>query len=156
MLPSDSVQRNLPMAFWARNSNVYIIIDGFEIEIQSPGISPDGTIMFISNGFVGRDSDNEITIVSNFVSKLPKGRAVMADRGFKNLETLLQQAGCHLIRPPSVKEGEILSPDLAKEAKKIASLRSHVERSIAFSLMTAITRYGVFLTLCSGLTLALT
>jgi hypothetical protein len=153
LLPIESVKLHLPIAFWARFKKVYIIIDTFEIEINKPqnaydqsetysdykncntvkyliGISPDGTIMFISKGFVGRDSDQEITIISCFVESMPSGVEVMSDRGFKNIETILKKNNCSLVRPPSVGKDEILSKELSRLGKKIASLRSHVERSI--------------------------
>jgi hypothetical protein len=153
MLPKETVELNLPLPFWARYKKVYIIIDTFEIKIKAPenaydqsdtfssykncntvkylyGIAPDGTVMYVSKGFVGRDSDQVITVYSEFVDQLPQGCIVMADRGFKNLESLLHKKGCKLLRPPSVKKGEILSKELSKLGQKIASLRSHVERSI--------------------------
>ncbi|KAF4518932.1 hypothetical protein B566_EDAN006771 [Ephemera danica] len=54
----------------------------------------------------------------------------MADRGFKNLEPHLTKVNATLIRPPSVGEGEVLDAKTSQEAKRIAALRIHVERSI--------------------------
>lgn len=150
--PPESVFCKLPVSFMARYSNVYIIIDTFEIEVKAPqdafdqsetfsaykscntakylvGITPDGTIMYVSKGYVGRNSDKQVTVHSDFVEHLPKGKAVMADRGFKSLEPLLHAHGCKLIRP-SVNKGEPLSKELSKLGQVIASLRIHVERAI--------------------------
>lgn len=55
----------------------------------------------------------------------------MADRGFKNVATVLKKSKCKLVRPPSVSEGQILTKAEARVAKQIASLRIHVERAIS-------------------------
>ena len=51
----------------------------------------------------------------------------MADRGFKHVEQYLRTQGVHLVRPPSVTTGTKLSKSEARETKRIASLRIHVE-----------------------------
>ncbi|XP_018910703.2 uncharacterized protein [Bemisia tabaci] len=149
----DIIQSNLPVPFRASYSDVAYIIDCFEIEIEKPSnpvdqaltwseyykantlkyfvsATPDGFINFISGGFGGRISDLLITKECGFLQKLLPRVTVMADRGFKNVETILEQQNCKLVRPPSVKMGEQLSEEEVKEGKKIASLRIHIERVI--------------------------
>ena len=43
------------------------------------GITPQGTVSFISNGWCGRTSDKEITEKSGFLLKLTPGDLVLAD-----------------------------------------------------------------------------
>jgi hypothetical protein len=54
----------------------------------------------------------------------------MADRGFKSIETVLQEKGCRLCKPPSVSKNEQLPNELVHEAKVVAALRVRVERVI--------------------------
>lgn len=54
----------------------------------------------------------------------------MADRGFKNIEKLLLEKNCILVRPPSVSSDAKLSKDEVMATKRIASLRIHIERVI--------------------------
>lgn len=152
-LHEDSIFINLPVQFWARYRNVVVIIDCFEIEIETPsnafdqsetwseykkcntlkflvGISPDGQIMHVSEAILGRNTDMQITLESKFVEKVPAGKDVMADRGFKGIESLLHAKGSRLIRPPSTNQNVQLTKQQNHEGKKIASLRIHVERLI--------------------------
>jgi len=116
----QSLKMNLPLPFRARYSHVQSIIDCLEIEIQKLGsavnqsvtwseykkcntlkylisMSADELINFISEGFCGRTSDAAIVEQSQYLNKLPENCAVMADRGFKNIEHLLRRKGCILI-----------------------------------------------------------
>lgn len=150
---TSSVKLNLPVAFRARYSNVYCIIDCLEIEIEKPSDSvkqsltwseykkcntlkylisctPDGIINFISTAFGGRTSDAVIVENCGFLDVLPPNVAIMADRGFKHINHLLAAKGCVLVRPPSVSAGTKPSKDEVFETKRIASLRIHVERVI--------------------------
>lgn len=149
----QSITLNLPLPFRARYSHVQSIIDCLEIEIQKPSnainqsvtwseykkcntlkylisMTPDGTINFVSEGFCGRTSDAAIVEVSQYLNELPENCAVMADRGFKNIEHLLQKKGCILIRPPSVLSNSKPTKEEVIETRRIASLRIHVERVI--------------------------
>ena len=147
------VQKRLPLAFKTRFRNVVSIIDCMEIEIQKPSkalqqsltwseykhantvkylisCTPDGIINFVSTGYSGRISDVQLVTESGYLDCLPTGVTVMADRGFKSIETILQGKGCRLCKPPSVSKNEKLPQELVHEAKVIAALRVHVERVI--------------------------
>ncbi|KAJ8665820.1 hypothetical protein QAD02_007482 [Eretmocerus hayati] len=65
----------------------------------------DGLIVFISKGYEGRISDMTLFETCGIMKILPEGCAVMADRGFKQIEEVL-------------------------ETKRVSSLRIHVERLI--------------------------
>jgi len=148
-----SVKKALPIPFRANYSHVQSIIDCFEIQIQKPTNSvnqaltwseykkcntlkylisstPDGFINFVSNGFGGRISDTLITEKSGLLNVLPEECGVMADRGFKQIQTILNQKKCILIRPPTVSSNVKPSKAEVLETKRIASLRIHIERVI--------------------------
>lgn len=148
-----SVRKMLPIPFRLRYRNVFCIIDCLEVQIEKPSdplqqsltwseykkcntvkflisCTPNGFINFISKGYGGRATDNEVVLKSGFMENLPPNVALMADRGFKQIESILLQHNCKLIRPPSVCANEKLSKDEARTAKQIAALRIHVERVI--------------------------
>ncbi|CAG4961098.1 unnamed protein product [Colias eurytheme] len=58
---------------------------------------------------------------------LPPNKAVMADRGFKDLSCLLEAKRCSLIRPPSVSKSTPSTKNEVKLSKRIAALRIHAE-----------------------------
>lgn len=147
------IKKLLPIPFRYRYSNVISITDCFEIEIQKPSnplvqsqtwseykkcntlkylisCTPNGFVNFVAGGYGGRISDRDIVKESNYLSELPQNISVMADRGFKHIDALLLQHKCTLVRPPSVSEGKKLSKSESREAKRIASLRIHIERII--------------------------
>ncbi|GBM78426.1 hypothetical protein AVEN_96767-1 [Araneus ventricosus] len=147
------VRERLPIAFRARYAKVQSIIDCFEIEIEKPSnpihqaltwseykkantlkylisCTPDGLVNFISKGYGGRTDDTVIVEDSGYLEKLSPDMEVMADRGFKNISSSLQQRECKLVRPPSVSADIQCTPDEVKASKRIAALRIHVERLI--------------------------
>lgn len=85
--------------------SITVVVDCFEVFIQKPsnlrsqtevwsnykhhstaknmiGITPQGSVCFISESFGGRTSDKVITEKSGFLDNLIHGDVVMADRGF--------------------------------------------------------------------------
>lgn len=150
---SESIKAQLPLPFRARFGSVESIIDCFEIEIHKPvdpvkqaltwseykkantlkyliSCTPDGIINFISKGFGGRTTDQCVLENSGYLEVLKPGVVVMADRGFKNIEKLLLEKNCTLVRPPSVSSDAKLSKEEVMATKRIASLRIHIERVI--------------------------
>ncbi|XP_030031027.1 uncharacterized protein LOC115447884 isoform X2 [Manduca sexta] len=150
---TESIKKNLPIAFRHKYNQVTCIIDCLEIEIQKPtkaihqaltwsdykktntikyliSYTPDGLVNFVSNGYAGRISDVNLLENSKFLECLQPGACILADRGFKHLELYLSQKGFVLLRPPSVPTGIKLSKADVKQTKQIASLRIHVERVI--------------------------
>lgn len=153
-LPSPlDIKQNLPLVFKIRYSNVQLIIDCFEIQIQKPsnpvrqaqtwsqykscntvkyliGCTPAGLICYISKGYGGRISDKAIIEQSDFIDILPTNCTIMADRGFKEAEALLSTKNIKILRPPSVFTNQKPTKQQVIETKVIASLRVHVERVI--------------------------
>lgn len=151
--PTERLKYHMPIPFRARYSKVVSIIDCLEIQIEKPSnplhqaltwsqykncntikylisCTPDGLVNYISGGYGGRSTDFNITEDCGFLDRLSPGMQIMADRGFKNLASLLQQKGCELIRPPSVSSKVQSTKQEVKESKRIAALRIHVERVI--------------------------
>ena len=106
------LQMPMPMCFRSKfGCKITAITDCFELFIDRPsnlsaraltwstykshntakfliGITPQGTICFISKGWGGRTSDQFITENSNFLKYVQYGDVIMADRGFNIAETL--------------------------------------------------------------------
>lgn len=148
-----TIKQNLPIAFRHKYNKVNCIIDCLEIEIQKPkkaihqaltwseykkantfkyliACTPNGLVSFVSAGYGGRISDVNLLENTKFLDSLEPRSYILADRGFKHIETYLIQKGFTLVRPPSVATGSKLTKNEAKLTKEVASLRIHVERVI--------------------------
>ncbi|XP_014228695.1 uncharacterized protein LOC106653677 [Trichogramma pretiosum] len=149
----ESVKKLLPIQFRANFSDVYLIIDAFEIQILKPtdpvhqsltwseykkcntlkylvAVTCDGMIAYISQGYGGRISDVLLFEKCGITQILPEGCGILADRGFKQIDNILNQFNCKLIRPPSVSSTVKPSKSEVLLTKRIASIRIHVERVI--------------------------
>ena len=129
-----------------------VIIDCFEIFMQRPkallarsqtwsqykhhntvkyliGITPQGSISFISHGWGGRTSDKCITESCGILNKLLPGDLVLADRGFDIADSV--GLFCAQVNIPSFTKGRSqLSATDVETTRKIAHVRIHVERVI--------------------------
>ena len=85
------------------------------------GITPQGTICFISKRWEGRMSDQFITENSNFLKYVQYGDVIMADRGFNIAETL-GTFGAKLEIPSFTKGQSQLSPEEVEETRTIANV----------------------------------
>ncbi|KAJ6639438.1 hypothetical protein Bhyg_12183, partial [Pseudolycoriella hygida] len=133
--------------------NVQAIIDCFEISISKPSnpvdqalsyssykhsntikfliaATPDGLISFISKGFTGRVTDNEIVKRSGFLEFIKENMEVLADRGFKDIAPDIMSKGGVLLKPPSTTAGIVFTAEEAKHCKTVAAIRIHIERVI--------------------------
>ncbi|XP_074113734.1 uncharacterized protein LOC141536858 [Cotesia typhae] len=152
-LPAKTILKNLSIQFRLNFNKVQSIIDCFEIRIEKPSnavhqsatwseykksntikylisCTPDGLINFISKGYGGRTSDTIIVENCGYLDIIPDGITVLADRGFKSVEALLQQKNCTLMRPPSVSDGQQSTEAEVILTRQIASCRIHIERVI--------------------------
>ena len=144
------ISAKLPKRF-AKFSNVRVIVDCMELYIQKAhlpsgqkiswssykhsntakvlvGITPCGVISFVSALWSGTISDKEIFRRSGIIQMLQEGDGVMADRGFL-VRDLLVTKKVHLICPAYCK-GPRLSVKGVTYSRRVAALRSHVERYI--------------------------
>ena len=146
------VRKYLPESFKKKFLNCNVIIDCTEIFIERPfdldaraktwsnykhhhtvkyliGITPGGSISFLSSGWGGRTSDKEITMESGFLRKLEYGDCVLADRGFTVAEAIATH-GAHLKMPEFLRGKSQLSAKDVALSRQIAHVRIHVERVI--------------------------
>ena len=149
----SQLRKTMPMCFrTAYQNKVAVIIDCFELFTEKPsgalnqvqtyshykhhqtvkyliGISPQGTVTFISDGWGGRASDKHIVEKSGLLNHLLPGDILMADRGFKIADDVaFYQA--KLVIPDFTKGKKQLHPLEVENTRKIASVRIHVERVI--------------------------
>ncbi len=150
--PSREVmQNNMPLVFQLLYPRCRIIIDCSGIFIETPssfdarsktysnykkhntvkfliGVTPCGTISYLSQCWGGHVSDKNITQESNFLSLLKPGDVVLAD-GF----TLSKDIAIHggILEIPAFTRGkQQLSQEDAEKSKQLSKVRIHVERVI--------------------------
>lgn len=149
----EELQRTMPAEFRQYfGRKVAVIIDCFEIFIERPsnllarahtwssykhhntvkfliGITPQGSVSFISKAWGGRASDKFITEHCSFLNNLVPGDLVLADRGFDIAESVGLM--CAEVKIPTFMKGRTqLSPLDLEHTRKIAHVRIHVERVI--------------------------
>lgn len=148
----DSLLKTMPMCFRRYCPRAAVIIDCFEIFVDRPlnplaraqlwshykhhctvkfliGITPQGTVSFISDAWGGRVSDKKLTEESGLMELLTPGDVILADRGFDINESV----GLYLatIRIPAFTRGKKqLSAIEVEQTRRIANVRIHVERVI--------------------------
>ena len=151
--PSWSVvKKYMPDIFKKEYPNTRIIIDATEFAIERPssllnqsstfssyknrntvkvlvGITPSGTISFVSQSYEGSISDRKLVELSGLLQMLEPGDEVMADKGFL-IQDLLAPIGVRLNVPPLLQSKSQMPTDDIVITKKIAQLRVHVERAI--------------------------
>ncbi|KAJ8912704.1 hypothetical protein NQ315_012258, partial [Exocentrus adspersus] len=134
--PTNSVHQALTWSSYKKANTVKYLISA----------TPDGIINFVSCGYGGRATDSEIVKDSGYLNVLSENCEVMADRGFKQIDSALAAKSCRLIKyaitffrklslhtlrhPYSVASGVKSSREEVKLGKRIASLRIHIERVI--------------------------
>ena len=149
----NQLSETMPMCFQqAFSKKVTVVIDCFEVLIDRPanllaraqtfssyknlntkkvliGITPQGTVSFISQAWGGRTSEKYLTENCGLLDKLMPGDRIMADRGFIIAESVgLKQV--KLVMPAFTKGKTQLDPVNFEKTRGIASVRIHVERVI--------------------------
>lgn len=148
----QAVKSRMPDRFKDAYPNTHVILDCTEIRVQTPsskvlhseiyshykshttlkglfGITPDGSVSFVSSLFTGSISDIEITKRSGILDLLEEGDQVMVDKGFP-IQSVLDDKKCSLVMPPFLRCNDQFTKDQVTETQKIARLRIHVERAI--------------------------
>ena len=148
----DALMKTMPMCFRRYCPRAAVIIDCFEIFVDRPvnplaraqsfsqykshntvkfliGITPQGTVCFISEPWGGRVSDKRLTDESGLLDNLVPGDVILADRGFDIQESV--GLFCATIRIPAFTRGKKqLSAIEVEQTRRIANVRIHVERVI--------------------------
>ena len=149
----EQLWRTMPQCFmYSFGKKVTVVIDCFEVFIEKPtnllaraqtfssykhhntiklliGITPQGTVSYVSEAWGGRTSDKFLTENCGFLEKLLPGDMVMADRGFTISESVgLKQAKLEI--PTFTKGKSQLDPVDVENTRGIANVRIHVERVI--------------------------
>lgn len=149
-----SVEKNkscLPDSF-GDFSNCRIIIDCTEFNIEKPrtklntasllfsnykhnltakyliGVAPNGSITYISDGYMGSISDKMVTDDSGVLNHLKAGDLILADKGFL-LHDIVPR-GVFLNLPAFLRGKKQFTKEEAIFSRKIARSRIHVERAI--------------------------
>ena len=144
----EIMEENMPMIFKQLYPRCRCIIDCSEIYIETPtsfdaraqtysnykkhntinfliGITPCGTISFLSQCWGGRVSDKNLTQESGFLNRIEPGDIILADRGFTVGEDIRR-----LEIPAFTRGKKQLSQEEVEMSKQLAHVRIHVERVI--------------------------
>ena len=148
----EEVRATLPECFRPKFHQAVVIIDCTEVFIERAtnllarsqtwsnykshntikyliGITPQGTVSFVSKAWGGRVSDKQITQECGILDLLLPGDLVLADRGFNIFELVgMHKAEAKL--PAFTKGKTQLSAKEVQESRELAVVRIHVERLI--------------------------
>ena len=148
----DSLRKTMPSCFKESFEKCVVILDCFEIFIEKPndltaraetysqykshntmkvlvGITPQGTISYVSEPWGGRTSDVHLTENCGILEKLIPGDTVLADRGFTIGDSV--SLYCAELKIPAFTKGKSqLERKNIDETREIAHVRIHVERVI--------------------------
>ena len=145
----DTLRETLPSSFRRFFSKCCIIIDCTEVFIERPsdllaraqvwsnykhhstmkfliGITPQGTISYLSSCVGGRMSDKEIVERSNLIDYLLPGDVVIADRGF-TCDDYAHMALAEVKTPPFTKGKKQLEKVDVDWSRELSIVRIHVE-----------------------------
>ena len=93
------------------------------------GITPQGTVSFVSEAWGGRVSDKYLTESCGILQHLLPGDIVLADRGFDISDSVgMMQARLHM--PVFTRGKSQLTALEVKNTRTIANVRIHVERVV--------------------------
>lgn len=148
----DTVQATMPQSFKTSYANCRAIIDCTEIVVEQPptvelrvqfyshykkgfrlkilvACTPCGLISFVSKCFGGRTTDSQITTTSGFLTLLEPGDVILADKGFPQIKSLLDESGrgVLIVMPPFLHNHTFTAEEVS-DTYSIASVRIHIER----------------------------
>lgn len=150
----ELLQSNTPVKFRNvfPNQTITTIIDCFEIRTEKPstkdaaiklysnykscytvkvliGITPFGSVSFVSKPYTGRTSDKFITENCGFLDRIDEQDLILADRGF-TVKRAIEMRGGTLRVPDSASRKRQLSSVAVERTRALASIRNEVERFI--------------------------
>jgi hypothetical protein len=115
---------------FAAQGNAYSSYKGHTTFKFLVAVTPNGTIVYLSDAFQGSISDKEIVRQSGFLDYLDPGDEVMADRVFFFIKDMLNDRQVKPIIPPFLGSRNMFIPQEKSLTKDVAKQRIHVERSI--------------------------
>ena len=146
------LMKTMPNDFRKHFKKCVLIIDCFEVFIERPasllaraqtysnykkhntmkfliGITPQGSVAYISKGWGGHVSDVHLTENCGLLQKLSPGDMILADRGFTVQDSA--RLYCAEVRiPPFTRGKKQLSKVEIETARQLSHVRIHVERVI--------------------------
>ncbi|XP_041347169.1 uncharacterized protein LOC121367048 [Gigantopelta aegis] len=149
----ENLRKTMPIQFRKYfGTKCVVIIDCFEVFIDRPsnlkaraetwssykhhntvkfliGITPQGTVSYISKAWGGRVSDKYITEHDGFLNNILPGDLVLADRGF-DIQATVGAMMAEVKIPAFTRGKNQLAPVDIETTRKIAHVRIHVERVI--------------------------
>ncbi|XP_025078800.1 uncharacterized protein LOC112554937 isoform X1 [Pomacea canaliculata] len=172
-LSREEINEYMPVDFRATFPNTRVIVDCTELFMQNPsslvrsshfysnykgqatlksliGISPHGSVTFVSKLYSGSMSDSEITQLSGLIDLLEPGDSVMSDKGF-NIQNILAQKNISLNMPAFLSGKGQFSENEVAANQCISSLRVHIERAIRRVKEYRLFHGKIPLTLCGSL-----
>ena len=117
--PSNLLARAQTFSYYNHHNTVKVLI----------GITPQGSVCFVSKAWGGRISDKYLTEHCGMLKNLRPGDLVMADRGF-TIEKNLSLYQTKLAIPAFTKGKSQLDPISVEKTRGIANVHIHVERVI--------------------------
>ena len=149
----EVLRTSLPQCFVSAYPKACCIIDCSEVFIERPsnllaraetwsnykshntvkfliGITPQGTVSFLSKVYGGRASDKEITENCGIFDHLLPGDQVLADRGFTCTESFALYSRAELVIPAFTKGRPQMPAVEVMYSREIANVRIHIERVI--------------------------
>ena len=149
----EVIDKTMPISFCEKYPTTRVIIDATEIKVEMPsslmlqshtysnykstntlkglvGISPSGSVTFLSQLYTGNISDCELTERCGILN-LPfaPNDSIMADKGF-DIQHLLDPINVKINIPPFLKMNSQMSAAEVAQTQQIASERIHAERAI--------------------------
>ncbi|KAG8176998.1 hypothetical protein JTE90_006427 [Oedothorax gibbosus] len=118
--PFNVVEQQLTFSHYKNSNTLKALI----------GIAPSGGVTFISDLYCGSISDKEFFKRSGLLQLLEKGDIVLADKGFRIEEELIE-AEIGLMQPLFLKEKIQFTIEERSKNKLVSCLRVHVERAIS-------------------------
>ena len=149
----EVILEKMPESFKSKYKETRVIIDCTEIKVEMPsslvlksqtysnyksantlkglvGISPSGSITFLSQLYTVSISDREITERCGILNMpFQAGDSLMADKGF-DMQDLLDPIGVTLNIPPFLQMQDQMPANDVLQTQQIAAERIHVERTI--------------------------
>uniref|UniRef100_A0A3B1J096 THAP-type domain-containing protein n=1 Tax=Astyanax mexicanus TaxID=7994 RepID=A0A3B1J096_ASTMX len=135
----DTLRKTMPGPFVEVFGNqAVVIVDCFEISSEKPtknahtmkylmGITPNGSVCFLSKGWGGRTNDSHLIETSGLLDFLMPGDIVLSSRGF-GLQEGTGMMFAEVKPPPNVNDSGQLAVRSVEETRRIEHLKIHVEK----------------------------